>query len=105
MAIKNLRFVECINQYPFGGALKSTVMKTRGIKSVVSEFNNMCFQNFARIFWDTKKNEVYMLEYVDYNSGLRELSKHVHQIAQLARRSGKITMKYVQNCINECNAN
>lgn len=76
-------------------------MKARGIKSVVSEFNNMCFQNFARIFWDANKNEVYMLEYVDASSGPRELPDHVHEIAHLARRNGKITMRYIKECINE----
>lgn len=78
-------------------------MKTKGIKLVVSEFNNIYFHNFARIFWDSDKNKVYMIEYVDCNSGPRDLPENTYEIAHLARRSGKITMKYVQNCINECN--
>lgn len=76
-------------------------MKTKGIKSVVSEFNNIYFGNFARIFWDKEKNEVYMLEYVDGNSGPRCLPDNIVEIAHLARRNGKITMRYVQGCLNE----
>ena len=78
------------------------IMKIKGIKSVVSEFNKMYLNNFGRIFFDSQKNEVYMFEYVDCNSGPCCLPDSVFQIAHLARRSGKITMKYVQNCIDEC---
>lgn len=76
-------------------------MKTKGIKSVVSEFNNIYFGNWARIFFDKEKNEIWMLEYVDCNSGPCNLPKNITEIAHLARRNGKITMRYVQDCLNE----
>ena len=82
--------------------LKQKIMKIKGIKSVVSEFNNIYFGNFARIFFDLNKYEVYMLEYVDYASGPASLQNNVYEIAHIARRNGKITMKDVQSYINNC---
>lgn len=73
----------------------------KGIKKVVSEFNSLCFGNYARIFFDEGKNEVYMLEYIDSASGPSSLRKGVYEIAHLAKRNGKITMQFLRNCIEE----
>lgn len=43
-----------------------------------------------------------MLEYVDYASGPASLQNNVYEIAHIARRNGKITMKDVQSYINNC---
>lgn len=75
--------------------------KVKNIKKTVSEFNSLYFGNYARIFFDEGKNEVYMLEYVDSASGPSSLPEGVHEIAHLARRNGKITMQFLRNCIEE----
>lgn len=74
--------------------------RIKGIKSVVSEFNNICRNNFARIFFDAEKNEVYMIEYTDSASGPFSLPRHIHQIAHIARFHGKITMAFIHDCLN-----
>lgn len=73
----------------------------KGIKKVVSEFNSLHFGNWARIFLDEKKNEVYLFEYADQVSGPALLPKGVREIAHLARRNGCITMQFLHNRIND----
>lgn len=73
----------------------------KGIKKVVSEFNSLHFGNWARIFFDGKKNEIYLIEYVDQASGPALLPKGVREIAHLARRNGRITMHFLRDRIND----
>lgn len=76
-------------------------MSTKGIKKTVGEFNSLYFGNYARIFFNEIKDEVYMIEYVDQASGPASLPEGTHEIAHRARREGKITMQFIRNCIDE----